>query len=679
MDVDSNRTFIDDLFSNEEEKCFHAVIQLKSALIGSNRAKNRVIEAGVVPRLLNLLTDPNITNTDLKVAVAYTLGSIAKGSSHHMKVLLGCDITAVLLNCVVTSREPRYVEACLCCLRTLFSHDDAPVEVLYADPAIIPHLLALMPLSTSNQISVASILMNSCKVHEHQTALASQGAVNALHLLLLSPLPDVQLPALQCLAFLVYGNSTVASLVVESTLEDGQTLVESVVALMERNRKAEMQLHAARVICYLNRCDVLEDDDPNVIYRALPTLVRLVKKDYPPKTRILAADTLAYLIENSQELQRLAAISNHLIPTIASFLVWDPNSDHCNNFIEMNGFQSRQRLEQLVQRRESQAHLSRDMKRAAFRVFSALAATDEEIRKKIISTEDLMNHLNESLQESNDVNLQMAAVGCLHSFSRSVQHLRTTFQDHSVWKPLISILESPNPNVDCMVVASSTLCNLLLEFSPSKEPIVENGAIELLCQLTHKYDISLRLNGVWGLMNMAFQSDQRIKVQIITQLGADQIFRLLSDSDINVVMKTLGLLRNLVTHKSQIDHVMNLYGKQIMQAVVLILESDNNAEVKEQALCILANIADGDIAKSYIMTNEDVLKKITNYMMHTNTKLQMAAVICIYNLAFVDEPGSGERQARLKEVGVHKILSKLLTTSDPTLSEKAKAAHQQFA
>ena len=35
---------------------------------------------------------------------------------------------------------------------------------------------------------------------------------------------------------------------------------------------------------------------------------------------------------------------------------------------------------------------------------------------------------------------------------------------------------------------------------------------------------------------------------------------------------------------------MSLYGKQIMQAVVLILESDNNAEVKEQALCILANI-----------------------------------------------------------------------------------------
>lgn len=36
--------------------------------------------------------------------------------------------------------------------------------------------------------------------------------------------------------------------------------------------------------------------------------------------------------------------------------------------------------------------------------------------------------------------------------------------------------------------------------------------------------------------------------------------------------------------------------------------------MKEQALCILANIADGDMAKSAIMSNEDVLKKLMNYM-----------------------------------------------------------------
>ena len=50
-------------------------------------------------------------------------------------------------------------------------------------------------------------------------------------------------------------------------------------------------------------------------------------------------------------------------------------------------------MEQMVQRRESQTNLGKDMKRAAFRVFSALAATDEDIRKKIIDTDDLMNQV----------------------------------------------------------------------------------------------------------------------------------------------------------------------------------------------------------------------------------------------------------------------------------------------
>lgn len=221
-------------------------------MIGSNKTKNRVIEAGVVPRLLNLLTEPSVSHPDLKVAVVYALGSIAKGSDQHLKVLLDCDIVSVLLNCVLASGEPRFVEACLCCLRTLFYHPEAPVEVLYSDPSLISHLLALMPCSTSNQIAVASILMHSCKGHEHQTALASQGAITSLHLLLLSSLPDVQLPALQCLAFLVYANSTVSAVVANSSLED-VALVETVVEKMDRHHKVEMQLAAARVISYLYR------------------------------------------------------------------------------------------------------------------------------------------------------------------------------------------------------------------------------------------------------------------------------------------------------------------------------------------------------------------------------------------------------------------------------------------
>lgn len=48
---------------------------------------------------------------------------------------------------------------------------------------------------------------------------------------------------------------------------------------------------------------------------------------------------------------------------------------------------------------------------------------------------------------------------------------------------------------------------------------------------------------------MAFQADQKIKSQILNAVGTDQLFALLSDPDINVLMKTLGLLRNLLSNK----------------------------------------------------------------------------------------------------------------------------------
>lgn len=65
--------------------------------------------------------------------------------------------------------------------------------------------------------------------------------------------------------------------------------------------------------------------------------------------------------------------------------------------------------------------------------------------------------------------------------------------------------------------------------------------------------------------NMAFQAEQKIKSQILHALGTDQIFRLLSDPEVGVLMKTLGLLRNLLSTKPHIDHIMGLHGNQIMQ------------------------------------------------------------------------------------------------------------------
>jgi len=375
-------------------------------------------------------------------------------------------------------------------------------------------------------------------------------------------------------------------------------------------------------------------------------------KEHDQDLRIMAAETLAYLIEVDKDLQGIAAISNHLIPTLAEYLKYQTT-----HYKPLIGY-------------------SPNMTQAAFRAFASLGANDENIRKRIIETDHLMDRVVSGLDDSNEA-VALAAVRCLHSLSRSVHQLRTTFKDHSVWKPLMKLLQHPSQDI-FLNVASSTLCNLLLEFSPSKEPILEAGAVDILCSLTRHDETGLRLNGIWALMNVAFQADQRVKSQIIASLGTEQIFRLLSDPEESIVMKTLGLLRNLLS-APHIDHIMGLYGKQIMQATILTLEGEHGPDVKEQALCMLANIADGFSAKEFIMTNEDILKKLTNYLVLSSPKLQVAAVLCVSNLAWKDEEGSSERQAKLKEMGIPKLLHQMITASDQGLFDRVKTALQQFS
>ncbi|EEC19566.1 armadillo repeat-containing protein, putative [Ixodes scapularis] len=524
--------------------------------------------------------------------------------------------------------EGAYVEACLRCLRTLVRSEVAPVDWLHQEAWVVPHLVRVARAGPpSSQESVAAMLGALCRTPDHQRCLCSHGAVPVLAALLCSPLHRVQLPSVRCLAQMCYQNGQVSQMLATSTSLDGPS--------------------------GLTGCR------PG-IESALPTLVRLCKKEQSAEERGEAAETLAYLVEVDTELQRIASISDHLIPTLAELLKYQPPSA----VVLYKGSL------------EHELKVMQELKQAAFKAFGALGANDEDIRKRIIETDSLMEHVVSSLSDTNG-RVRLAAVRCLHSLSRSVQQLRTTFQDHAVWRPLMCLLH--NAPDDILLVASSTLCNLLLEFSPSKEPILECGAVELLCGLTRRDEPALRLNGCWALMNMAFQADQKIKAQILSTLGTDQVFRLLSDPDVSVLMKTLGLLRNLLSIKQHIDHIMESHGTQIMQAVILILEGDHSADVKEQALCILANIADGDTAKAFIMSNEDVLKKLTTYIAHSNVKLQIAATFCISNLVWNEEEGARERQAKLRELGVQKLLQSLLITSDTTLFDKVKTALQQFS
>ncbi|XP_013393679.1 armadillo repeat-containing protein 8 isoform X2 [Lingula anatina] len=659
MEVDGYGSFLEEVFGQDPDNWLQGVVTMKNAAIGNNKQKAQLINMGVVPRLLQFMLDDQ-SSTELRVESAVVLGSLAKGTLENIQSLIDIGTVTVMLKGLCRP-DLKYVEACLRCLRTIFISPLSPIEYVYQDASTIPHLISIMSLSAGTQECVTNILAHCCKTEEHQAVLCSSGAIIALAPLLCSNVYKVQMPALKCFAQLCYKNDQV-SIAVATASYCGERIPDLIAQCLTRDRSIEMQIAAAKSLTYLCRAGAIDPHDPIITMKTLPTLVRMCKKDKSVSDRVEGAETLAYLTEVDMDLQQMASVSDHLIKTLAEYFRYSP-------LLGMNDSYKK------GEEPDKDFICASELRQAAFRVFASLAANDEDIRKKVIETENLMDHIVNGLQDTNP-KVQLAAVRCMHSLSRSVQQLRTSFQDHSVWKPLMKLITMASDDV--LTVASSTLCNLLLEFSPSKEPILDLGAVDLLVALTKRENPVLRLNGIWALMNMTFQAEEKVKSQILTALGTDQLFRLLSDPDVNVLMKTLGLLRNLLSNKPHIDHIMSMHGIQIMQAVILILEGDHPVEVKEQTLCILANVADGDSAKDFIMGNEDVLKKLMNYMMHSNVNLQIAATFCICNLIWNEEESASERQAKLTELGVHKLLQQLLSTNNTTLFDKVKTAMQQF-
>lgn len=652
----TSRHYVDRLFDPDPEKVLQGVIDMKNAVIGNNKQKANLIVLGAVPRLLYLLQQSS-SSLELRTECAIVLGSLAMGTENNIKSLVDCHIIPALLQGLLCP-DLIFIEACLRCLRTVFISPVTPVQLLYTDPTVIPHLMSLLSRSERTQEYITQVFSHCCKTPEHQTVLFNHGAIQNIAPLLISPSYKVRMQALKCFSVLAYENTQV-SMTLVNVLVDGELLSQVFVKMMQRDQPVEMQLTAAKCLTYMCRAGAIRTDDSCIVLKTLPCLVRMCSKEHLLEERVEGAETLAYLMEPDVELQRIASTTDHLVAMLADYFKYPSSVSAITD----------------IKRLDHDLKHAHELRQAAFKLYASLGSNDEDIRKKITETENMMDRIVSGLSESS-IKVRLAAVRCLHSLSRSVQQLRTSFHDHAVWKPLMKLLQNAPDEV--LVMASSTLCNLLLEFSPSKEPILESGVIELLCSLTQSDSPALRVNGIWALMNMAFQADQKVKVEIVRCLGTEQLFRLLSDPDTNVLMKTLGLLRNLLSTRPHIDQIMSSHGKQIMQAVTLILEAEQSIEVKEQTLCILANIADGNTAKDLIMTNDDMLQKVKYYMGHSNVKLQLAATFCVSNLIWNEEDGSQERQDKLREMGFVDILHKLTQSSDPNLSDRAKTAMQQY-
>lgn len=122
QEVESFRSYLDNLFSEDDSECFDATTKIKNLIIGSNRQKRFIIEQGFVPRLIVLLQDES-KPLNLKLNVAIIIGSLAKGTESNVQDLDKFGTEEVLLNLTLSpTTDPKMVEICLSVLKTIMQY-----------------------------------------------------------------------------------------------------------------------------------------------------------------------------------------------------------------------------------------------------------------------------------------------------------------------------------------------------------------------------------------------------------------------------------------------------------------------------------------------------------------------------------------------------------------------------
>lgn len=118
--------------------------------------------------------------------------------------------------------------------------------------------------------------------------------------------------------------------------------------------------------------------------------------------------------------------------------------------------------------------------------------------------------------------------------------------DAGIAIPLFRLLS--DTTLEVRIAATGAVCNLMLEFSPMRRAILEQGAMKILCLATFSEYAQLRLNAVWALKHFCYQPDEPVQIeQMLQELGYEQLMKLCDDEDVGVQEQALSVIRNVMT------------------------------------------------------------------------------------------------------------------------------------
>ncbi|KAG8882014.1 hypothetical protein FRB97_008788 [Tulasnella sp. 331] len=188
------------------------------------------------------------------------------------------------------------------------------------------------------------------------------------------------------------------------------------------------------------------------------------------------------------------------------------------------------------------------------------------------------------------VGVRYAACQCARALSRSVDVLRTSAIDSGLGMKLWHMLKTEKDR-RVQVVLLMCMTNLVLDFSPLRETLLEQGVIQRMVELIDNGDESVTRNAVWAIRNTLYHCTLSDQMLVLNQLGMERLHRILIHPDSKVKQQAIILVRNTTTSSDSCAFVVQGLGRERIFKVLKDGIDDSDNETAQQSASLLLNLA----------------------------------------------------------------------------------------
>ncbi|KAI3641738.1 hypothetical protein MIR68_000228 [Amoeboaphelidium protococcarum] len=640
---------------------------IKNAVIGNKSRKQLFMQMGLIQILVQMIMNPS-ESEEVRLQAVIIIGSLTYGSDEIIAALVQNGIIVPLLECLIhsSSGSEKLVEAAVKALRALFQHSIVPREDVFQDRYLraLTNLLQLIDGPQHNLATVsASVIARCAETVPQQNRVVRFNALPWLLKALQSAHPKAQESALDAISSLARSNAEVCKSIILMSIEQTPHFSNAFQLLMHfiHDKRPQMRLIACTTIVNLYKANAIPSHQEDVKINVLPALVKLLDEDKDAVIRERAPLILGLLVSDSESMQT-SCTHNDAIKKLSQLLIAN--------------VKLRSDLEAESPDSDELKQADRIMENVLL-CLASVSSKVEECRNQIIS-QKVLPHIVKALEHPS-VAMRSAACQCARSLSRSLKTLRTNLVDANIAMPLFKLLSDENLQVK--TTASATLCNIVLDFSPMKKVVLENGGVEKIVALIQSMDNDLRTNAVWALKNLLFQADADIKKTVMKHLTFGALEQLINDPEVIIQEQAINLLRNLVCGKeADIAEVFAGFGEQNLISLIEKKLHSESSGVIAQTLYVIVNISTGNEShKTAIVRNENILREIIRCTGHQDADIREATVWCIINLTWPDDVGTSGRVARLRQLGFEDRLRIMTSDSNDRVKDRVNTALPHFA